>query len=123
EGEVAERDRPRRKQVQQSGTRVSHQVGPCIREARMVEWHSNRPAAKTKLIGAAPTMADSTLRIYPEADIAGRLAELGLTKWYLEDGWLRRKYTTAGWQTTLMLVNVIGYYAEAAWHHPDLTIT
>ena len=68
-------------------------------------------------------MADATLRVYPEAEVAGKLAELGLTKWYLEDGWLRRKYTTAGWQTTLMVVNLIGYYAEAAWHHPDLTVT
>ena len=47
-------------------------------------------------------MADATLRIYPDAEIPGKLAELGLTGWYLEDGWLRRKYTTAGWQTTLM---------------------
>ena len=68
-------------------------------------------------------MPDSTLRVYPEAEVAGKLAELGLTKWYLEGGSLRRKFTTAGWQTTLMLVNVIGYYAEAAWHHPDLTVT
>jgi len=68
-------------------------------------------------------MADSTLRLYSDAEIAGKLAELGLTKWYLEGGSLRRKYTTAGWQTTLMVVNLIGYYAEAAWHHPDLTVT
>ena len=68
-------------------------------------------------------MADATLRVYPEAEVAGKLAELGLTKWYLEDGWLRRKYTTAGWPVTLMLVNAIGYLAEAAWHHPDLSVT
>src|SRR5207248_20478 len=31
-------------------------------------------------------------------------------------GWLRRKYVTDGWPTSLMLVNAIGYLAEAAWH-------
>ena len=43
--------------------------------------------------------------------------------WRLEEGWLRRKYTTDGWLTTLALVNTVGYLAEAAWHHPDLSVT
>ena len=60
---------------------------------------------------------------YPDADIPAKLAEHGLTGWYLEDGWLRRKYTTDGWPTTLMLVNAIGYLCEAAWHHADLSVT
>jgi 4a-hydroxytetrahydrobiopterin dehydratase len=68
-------------------------------------------------------MPDEKLRVYSEAEVAGKLTEHGLSKWYLEDGWLRRKYTTAGWPTTLMLVNAIGYLAEAAWHHPDLAVT
>jgi len=45
-----------------------------------------------------------------------------LPGWELKDGWLRRKYITPGWPHTIMLVNTIGYLAEAAWHHPDLTI-
>jgi 4a-hydroxytetrahydrobiopterin dehydratase len=61
--------------------------------------------------------------VYAEADIAAKLAELGLTGWYLEDGWLRRKFTTDGWPTTLMAVNAIGYLCEAAWHHADLAVT
>jgi 4a-hydroxytetrahydrobiopterin dehydratase len=68
-------------------------------------------------------MADAKGPVYTEADIPGKLAELGLTGWYLEDGWLRRKFTTDGWPTTLLLVNAIGYLAEAAWHHPDLAVT
>ena len=32
-------------------------------------------------------------------------------------------YKTDGWPTTLMLVNAVGYLAEAAYHHPDLTVT
>jgi len=46
-----------------------------------------------------------------------------LPHWYLEDGWLRRKYRTEGWKGTLMVVNTVGHLAEAAWHHPDLTVS
>ncbi|MFV0445412.1 MAG: 4a-hydroxytetrahydrobiopterin dehydratase [Planctomycetaceae bacterium] len=45
-----------------------------------------------------------------------------LPGWEVRDGWLRRRYTTPGWSHTLMLVNAIGYIAEAAWHHPDLEV-
>src|SRR5437016_2252935 len=68
-------------------------------------------------------MPDEKLPVYTDADIPGKLAEHGLTAWNLEDGWLRRKFTTDGWPTTLMLVNAIGFLAEAAWHHPDLSVT
>jgi 4a-hydroxytetrahydrobiopterin dehydratase len=60
---------------------------------------------------------------YAEADIPGKLAEQDLRDWKLEDGWLRRKFVTEGWPVTLMLVNAIGYLAEAAYHHPDLAVT
>ena len=68
-------------------------------------------------------MADDKAKVYAEADIPAKLAEHGLSAWYLEDGWLRRKYTTDGWPTTLMLTNAIGYLCEAAWHHADLAVT
>ena len=42
--------------------------------------------------------------------------------WEVRDGWLRRSFATPGWPHTLLLVNTIGYLAEAAWHHPDLSI-
>jgi 4a-hydroxytetrahydrobiopterin dehydratase len=58
---------------------------------------------------------------YTDSQIAERLASL--PGWYLEDGWIRRVYKTDGWPTTLMLVNAIGYVAEAAYHHPDLSVT
>ena len=58
---------------------------------------------------------------YDEAQIAERLREL--PGWYFEDGWIRRVYKTDGWPTTLMLVNAIGYLSEAAYHHPDLSVT
>jgi 4a-hydroxytetrahydrobiopterin dehydratase len=46
-----------------------------------------------------------------------------LPHWYFENGWIRRKYRTSGWKATLMVVNTIGHLAEAAWHHPDLSIS
>lgn len=68
-------------------------------------------------------MTEPASRVYREEEIAPKLKETGLESWYLEDGWLRRKLTTDGWPTTLMLVNAIGFLAEAAWHHPDLAVT
>ena len=63
------------------------------------------------------------LKVYSEAEIPAKIKELGLTEWYLEDGWLRRKYNTEGWPVTLMLVNAIGFLCEAAYHHADLSVT
>jgi 4a-hydroxytetrahydrobiopterin dehydratase len=58
---------------------------------------------------------------YTEPQIREKLA--ALPGWYLEDGWIRRQYKTDGWLTTLALVNSIGFLAEAAYHHPDLSVT
>jgi 4a-hydroxytetrahydrobiopterin dehydratase len=60
---------------------------------------------------------------YTDEEVEAKIEEHGLDGWYLEDGWLRRKYNTDGWPTTLMLVNTIGYLSEAAYHHPDLAVT
>ena len=68
-------------------------------------------------------MSEKTEKTYSDAEIAARLQQTGLTDWYLEEGWMRRKYTTDGWPTTLMLTNAIGYLCEAAYHHADLSIT
>ena len=59
---------------------------------------------------------------YSEDEIKARLAE-ELPHWYLENGWIRRKYKTSGWKATLMVVNTIGHLAEAGFHHPDLTVS
>src|SRR2546425_9532139 len=68
-------------------------------------------------------MADQPLKVYSEPEVHAKIKEQGLDEWYLEDGWLRRKYNTDGWPATLMLTNAIGYLCEAAWHHADLSIT
>ncbi|MGI9040958.1 MAG: 4a-hydroxytetrahydrobiopterin dehydratase [Gemmatimonadales bacterium] len=65
-----------------------------------------------------PTTKEKT---YNDSEITERLGQL--PGWYFEDGWIRRVYKTDGWPTTLMLVNGVGYLAEAAYHHPDLTVT
>jgi len=60
-------------------------------------------------------------KTYDEAGIAEKLKDL--PGWFYENGWIRRNYKTDGWPTTLMLVNTIGFLAEAAYHHPDLAVT
>ena len=55
-----------------------------------------------------------------ETEVTERLQTL--PNWELRDGWIRRKFKTPGWPHTLMLVNAIGYRAEAGFHHPDLNV-
>jgi 4a-hydroxytetrahydrobiopterin dehydratase len=61
-------------------------------------------------------------KVYSDEEIQQRLTG-ALQHWYLEDGWLRRKFKTESWKGTLMVVNTVGHLAEAAWHHPDLTVS
>jgi 4a-hydroxytetrahydrobiopterin dehydratase len=67
-------------------------------------------------------MAKISTKTYSEAETKTRL-ENELPHWFFEDGWIRRKYKTSGWKATLMVVNTVGHLAEAAWHHPDLTVS
>ncbi len=77
------------------------------------------PPAAPAPSSAAPALRAGAL---PTDQIEARLlAEL--PGWYLEDGWIRRKIKTSGWKATLMVVNTVGHLAEAAWHHPDLTVS
>ena len=62
-------------------------------------------------------------KTYTDEEVEAKIAEHGLDGWYLEDGWLRRKFSTDGWPSTLMLVNAVGYLCEAAYHHADLAVT
>ena len=63
-----------------------------------------------------------TPKVYSEQETIKKL-EAELPQWFLENGWIRRKYKTSGWKATLMVVNTLGHLAEAAWHHPDLTVS
>lgn len=64
----------------------------------------------------------TTQKVYTEEEVKAKLAET-LPNWFLENGWIRRKFKTSGWKATLMVVNTVGHLAEAAWHHPDLTVS
>jgi 4a-hydroxytetrahydrobiopterin dehydratase len=60
-------------------------------------------------------------------DIVLSKTELGealqsLPGWEVHDDWLRRTYKTPGWPHTLMLANTVAFIAEAAYHHPDLSL-
>lgn len=66
-------------------------------------------------------MSPKKLPAYTESQVRAKLAEL--PGWTYEEGWLRRKYQTDGWPTTLLLVNQIAFVSEAAWHHPDLSVS
>ena len=57
-----------------------------------------------------------------EAQVHERLA-LELPQWTFRDGWIRRDYRTGGWKSTMMAVAAVGHLAEAAWHHPDLSVS
>ena len=63
------------------------------------------------------------LKVYSPDEATAEVAARGLTGWYVEGGWLKRKFNTEGWPVTLMLVNAVGYLCEAAWHHADLAVT
>ena len=60
--------------------------------------------------------------VYSDEQVKARLVD-ELAHWYLENGWIRRKYKTSGWKATLMVVNTVGHLAEAAFHHPDLAVS
>jgi 4a-hydroxytetrahydrobiopterin dehydratase len=59
-------------------------------------------------------------KTYTEAEIAERLA--ALPGWSYEGGEIRRAFKTDGWATTIAFVNAMGFFAEAADHHPDLEV-
>ena len=58
--------------------------------------------------------------VFSPEEVKARLASL--PEWEYQDGWICRTFKTPGWPHTLMLVNAIGYRAEAGFHHPDLRV-
>jgi 4a-hydroxytetrahydrobiopterin dehydratase len=86
----------------------------------------SRGFASGKAVGRAGKAVEASMsergkeRVYSEEEVVERLKK-ELPKWYLEKGWIRRKYKTHSWKSTLMVINTVGHLAEAAWHHPDIT--
>lgn len=58
--------------------------------------------------------------VFTDEELQAELKKL--PGWEVRDGWLRRKFQTPGWPHTLLVANTIGYLAEAAYHHPDLSL-
>jgi 4a-hydroxytetrahydrobiopterin dehydratase len=58
--------------------------------------------------------------VYSPDEVAARLAQR-LPQWTFRDGHICRTYKTRKWPETMMLFNAIGYLAEKADHHPDIT--
>lgn len=59
-------------------------------------------------------------RTYADAEVEALLAG-ELSRWELRDGSIRRRYRTAGWKGTLMVITTVGHLAEVAWHHPEIS--
>jgi len=67
-------------------------------------------------------MESPMTEVYTEAEVNSRL-KAELPHWYYENGWIRRKIKTSGWNASLMVVTTVGHLAEKAGHHPDLTVS
>ena len=63
-------------------------------------------------------MADDV--VLSDAELGAELQSL--PGWEIRDGWLRRTYKTPGWSHTMMQANTVALVAEAAYHHPDLSL-
>ncbi|HEY4099737.1 MAG TPA: 4a-hydroxytetrahydrobiopterin dehydratase [Gemmatimonadales bacterium] len=58
--------------------------------------------------------------VHSGAALEQQLADLA--GWSVDDSWIKREFTTDGWRSTILLVNAIAFFAEAANHHPDLEV-
>ena len=60
-------------------------------------------------------------RAFSDAEVRERLGSV--PGWTHAGNAIERRFATEGWPATLMLVNAIGFLAEAADHHPDLSVS
>jgi 4a-hydroxytetrahydrobiopterin dehydratase len=67
-------------------------------------------------------MSVSIAKLSPnEIDLA--LKEHALDAWARDHDAITRTLATRDWRATMMVANAIAYVCEAAWHHPQLTLT
>jgi len=127
----AARDRNRRRRERRAEARAST-TDPDARVMKLADG-GFRPAynvqfatdmASRVIVGVTVTNVQSDQGSFTPM-LTQVQARLGaeLPAWTYEDGWIRRKYRTSGWKSTLMVVNTVGHLAEAAWHHPDMTVS
>lgn len=59
-------------------------------------------------------------KVLSEAEVQAALGELD--GWELREGRIRKQYTFRTFLRAIAFVNSVAYLAEAAGHHPDITI-
>ena len=60
-------------------------------------------------------------RVYEAQAVDARLlAEL--PRWSRDGDSIQRSYRTAGWKASVLAVGAVAHLAEAAWHHPEISV-
>jgi len=67
-------------------------------------------------------MSKKEKKVYGDSEVKKKI-QSNLSGWEFDGKWIRRKFKTHSWKSTLMVVNGVGHLAEAAWHHPDLVVS
>ncbi|MDE2478404.1 MAG: 4a-hydroxytetrahydrobiopterin dehydratase [Betaproteobacteria bacterium] len=60
-------------------------------------------------------------RVYDAQAVDARL-RAELPRWSRDGGGIQRRYRTAGWKASVLAVGAVAHLAEAAWHHPELSV-
>lgn len=67
-------------------------------------------------------MNNKNLKVFSSEEINNELNS-NLVGWEYDGKWIRKRFKTHNWKSTIMLVNVIGHVSEVGWHHPDLAVS
>ena len=68
-----------------------------------------------------PSASARRERVHDAQTVDARL-RAELPRWSRDGDCIRRSYRTAGWKASVLAVGAIAHLAEAAWHHPDLSV-
>ena len=60
------------------------------------------------------------MKVYLDGEITARM--VSLPRWNYVECALQRRFRTASYKATLMLVTTIGHVCETAWHHPEMVV-
>lgn len=64
----------------------------------------------------------ATEQVLSQQHVIDRLVE-ELPDWRYVDGAIERSVKCNGWRGAVLLFNGIAHLAEAAWHHPDVSVS
>ena len=60
--------------------------------------------------------------LVPDETVDARLAAT-LPEWRRDGAAIEREFRTGGWKATMLAAGAVAHLAEAAWHHPTLTLS